>query len=1312
MLGIRSDLFQYALIILGIATAALFGVFWWRELYPEYKIYQNDYIALEEFRASYTHEPPPDFRSGIKQIVMEREDKGPPEIDRCISCHVALQFPHFSPTRIARDINGNVELNTEGRPVTIPNEDYVWERLDKEIAQLEKNDDTSQAESYRSLKTARVGDRVYDVTKVLRMHPLMGRETRPFEYHPIEEYGCVSCHSGNGRGLTTEKAHGPVFDGEYEEEFTGPHPQFTEQDPDNDPAFARIFNHKPGHSLLFQTTPILVGALIQSKCIQCHQNSAGTLLQAIDTVGFVADRRARESSAIREGLYNEKQALLTFVELKRDLQKEGLTSTLHKLQQSAQNYALPPEELQRMRAQIEYLLRPNIKESEIVTHLNEKIAQTLGSEILAEKLQNAIDAGKGNPAEELQKFLVENMQDPQAQGTIFAKLNTLALEDAILHHVQDTESSFEKSVTDEKVISAMVSDVDRLTTNYHQGEKLYISQACYACHRIAGMARGGVGPELTRAGKSYPWFLKESMVWPQADLATSTMPNYKLDHEELEDLMTFLLGQMGESKGVSSTAYKIAIQEWEAGKKMPWEKAIPPDQLHNLDYSMKLFAEQGCAACHRLKGFESNVGYRVEKESEGKIDFENRYGETEWFKALIPEMITGFELVQVLEKHKDEIDQHIVDGVRKNSILERIDQDIPGQIESLYTPFKYAMRAKNTTFADQPEALKTWQDRVQRVLMMFIQEYGLGRLVGPRPNWSGVYRSDEWLMEHFRAPTSHIPRSIMPVFPFDDSKFYALTYMLDHLAKRNRDEVRAIWDHKGFNSAQAFELFCAQCHGNFLQGNGPVSEWIYPIPKNLRNADFLRNLTKERVVYSLIHGVKGTPMPPWGEVGGNKSLMEGIPVLSESEAHQLADWIFSSLPGGTVIRGREDVPKWQYKPEDALRELDEEGNRLESDASKNGESPLSFLPKGQGFLASLKPMLAQATSEVDQIFDVVSNPASSPDKNSYFIKKKYYTEANLEAGKAFFNLNCAVCHGNEADGTGARASAMKESKPRMLVNLDWGYSRDDLRLLRSIKYGVDGTAMNPWGDLTSSLQRMQLVMYIRSLTRENRLRQELTTHLYEAYERDLLAVEEARIHEYAELTKAQVALQNFQEKRQRAYASIETGAQLPEDAASIYQKELEALSQVKKMEERDQLLKDLKVEIAKERDSYQSIALNLIAKLDDDPLFSEFLSLIKLNQGVFFYKDDMLKANFDPTLEEKRAAIGKEMVAKIDSLINHAQKEKVHIEGQIASPERTEELNHLNNEIATYTKLKIKIISGLEEAVRARKAEEQLWSKL
>ena len=172
--------------------------------------------------------------------------------------------------------------------------------------------------------------------------------------------------------------------------------------------------------------------------------------------------------------------------------------------------------------------------------------------------------------------------------------------------------------------------------------------------------------------------------------------------------------------------------------------------------------------------------------------------------------------------------------MRSGSILDEIDQKYPGIIEGLYTNFKFAGRSP----------VEAWKKLIKRVLMIYIQEYGLGRLICPRPNWSGVYRSDQWLMEHFRNPSSHVPHSIMPVFPFDDTKFYALTYMLGMLGEKNVLADRAVIEHYGFDPSDAFQKHCAQCHGEYRLGNGPVSEWIYPIPKNLRRADFLRNLTK------------------------------------------------------------------------------------------------------------------------------------------------------------------------------------------------------------------------------------------------------------------------------------------------------------------------------------------------------------------------------------------------------------------------------------------------------------------------------------
>ncbi len=1157
----RSEWYQYTLIGTGIIATVLFGVFWKRELYPEYKIYQNDYLALEKFRSTYSSEPVPPFQKGIKQIVFERKDNGPPGVERCVSCHVALDIPYFSPTLPEKDANGGIVLDAEGRPVQIPNEDYIWKKLDEKIAELKKNKDNaadmSLAEHYETLKTAHVGEYIYDVTKALRMHPLIGQETRPFEYHPLSEYGCLSCHNGNGQGLTTDKAHGPVFDAQYDIEFEGPEPKFTEADPLNDPLFASEFNHKPGPSLVFQTTPLFTGALVQAKCTMCHQSG-------------------------------------------------------------------------------------------------------------------------GDASEKVQ---------PTSQ-----------------------------------------SSIDLLTHNYQRGRQLFVSQACYACHKIAGFSRGGVGPELTHEGLNYPWFIKQSIVWPQADTPASTMPNYHLDHEELQDLVTYLLAQIGERNSVSPIAYKIEVKEWEAGKKVPWEKPVTPAQEHDLRYGMKVFAMEGCAACHRLKGFESDVGYKIELNA--KPDFQTLENEHEWFQALFPESIAGSELVTVLDSNKTAIDEHIVHSVRKGSILEEIENEIPGQIESLYTPFKYAARAKNHEFLLKAEQekdpkmkaeiliqLEGWKEQVHRVLMLFVQEYGLGRLIGPRPNWSGVYRTDEWLMEHFHNPSSHVPRSIMPAFPFDDSKFYALTNMLDKLGVHNRNAVRQLWEAKGFSPSQAFHIHCSQCHGDYKQGNGPVSEWIYPIPKNLNNAVFLRNLTKEQVIESITHGVKGTPMPPWGEVAAHKPYLDHIPVLNEEEIKQLADWLFSSLQGGQVIKGSKDVQKWQYTPADVIQELIDEGNQLKGKKiqPEPSDAALLNLPTGEGLWASLQPVVAKKNDKsqeyVGAMFDKEPSLDPTADPSSYYIKKEYYTPENIEAGRKFFEMNCAVCHGTEADGRGIRAEYMQDAKPRMLINLDWLQMRDDLRLLRSIKYGVPGTAMTPWGDLTSSLQRLQLVIFIRSLTQKHLQQADLTTALYQAFDTSLVAIHHAREQEYQFLAKAQMNYDPLMAARRQEYDSFDNDKEKMKTLLESYEKELEALAELKKWQGRDNLLINLEKELNQEKEIYQRLGNVLLNGMEIESDFKDYLQLIELNKDRYAFDKNRLTAHFQQENSQKGQRLKNQIVDSIDRQVQTLQNKKNIIEGKIYSTERQNEIKETDSQITNLKKLKEAFLSALADAARLTQQQQEQYSK-
>lgn len=1349
----RSHRYQIALIFLGAIATAFFAVFVYRELFPEYRLYQKDYIALEQFRSTYTHKSPADFKLGVKQILLETPDNGQPVIDRCISCHVALDIPYFSPTKIAYDINGKMILDEKGIPVKVTNEDYIWGKLDTRIAeltdeqvntQLKEQGDLSalsvrlkEAEELKALKIVEWNEQTYDVTKALSMHPLMGRETRPFEFHPVADYGCTSCHGGNGRALTADKAHGPVFEGQYEAENRGVVPKFLEQDPENDPRISTVFNHKPGEELVFQTTPILVEGLIQAKCMQCHQTGQQSIQGALGRTENVSSKSAKTIEKIYISYQNERKALLSLIKLRQLLETKGLSATITELNQELDQYITPPDQRSEIAAQLKFLMshinqNSNNQKSTtaILNEINKDIFIALGSQELVKDLFVKTEKDPKNLENVLNTFIEEHRLDKAATGQLFVKANSLDYETALYQHVRDTEISLSKAVNDQFAMNSIQTDVDQLTGTYQRGKDLYIEQACYACHRISGFSRGGVGPELTQIGKNYPWYIKHHIVWPQGDLPTSTMPNYRLDHQELEPLMTFLLAQKGQNDAISKAEYKRNISEWETGKLQAWEKPITPTQIYDLRYSMTVFATEGCASCHRLKGYESDVGYAVEKEQKDRVDFGTLYQEREWFTKIFPEEILGSQIVEILDKHAFEIDQHIVEGVRKDSILEEIQEKYPNDIESFYTNFRFASRAKNKHYQDLAskeldpikkqnilDQLEQYKKRLHRVLMIYIQEYGLGRLIGPRPNWSGVFRSDAWLMEHFIKPTAHVARSIMPVFPFDNSKFYALTHMLDVLGKRNRDWDRQLWENRGFNPAIAYQIHCSQCHGEFLGGNGPVSDWIYPIPKNLRSSEFLRNYTRDRVINSIIHGIKGTPMPPWGEVAAKPTTSDGLPVLTRAEIEQLAEWLFSTLPGHTMFEKGGDVPKWNYKPEDAIKELKEEGSQLRGqEHTEDVSTPLlslrALLPNGKEYLAALNPSVATEQGlSVSDVFDVIKNPEGFTDQDSYYIKQRYYTEQNIHAGKVFFDVYCAVCHGSEADGMGPRAAVMQEAKPRMLNNLDWLNTHDDLYLLRSIKYGVPGTSMTPWGDQTSSLLRLQLVMYIRSLSREAGEQKILDESLFQTFDTSIFQIDAARVQLSNRINNTEMKLKESQNKQRELSKKSEQDPSFQNKRVEAFKQQLEFAELFSQEQQTDQLLVQLKKTVESEKKIFKDLGIGLLINKLNHEMSQNFLEILHQFEDRFTAQDSLLQIKQDAQTNTRIEELKKSMLRKMDLNIAKLQQDIKLLDAKFSSAARDKELNELQVQLKSFNDYKDLLETSFQESFILHQKQVELVEK-
>ena len=142
----------------------------------------------------------------------------------------------------------------------------------------------------------------------------------------------------------------------------------------------------------------------------------------------------------------------------------------------------------------------------------------------------------------------------------------------------------------------------------------------------------------------------------------------------------------------------------------------------------------------------------LSKRGKTKPSFEELYHEKLWFSKLFAEDLPGSEIVEAIEKNKKEIDRRIVKGVRKDSILEKITSRHPDAIESLYSNFRFAARAKNSGYeelankendpakkAEILRGLDAWKERVHNVLMIYVQEYGPRRNHRPEtPTGSGT----------------------------------------------------------------------------------------------------------------------------------------------------------------------------------------------------------------------------------------------------------------------------------------------------------------------------------------------------------------------------------------------------------------------------------------------------------------------------------------------------------------------------------------------------------------------------------------------
>jgi mono/diheme cytochrome c family protein len=211
----------------------------------------------------------------------------------------------------------------------------------------------------------------------------------------------------------------------------------------------------------------------------------------------------------------------------------------------------------------------------------------------------------------------------------------------------------------------------------------------------------------------------------------------------------------------------------------------------------------------------------------------------------------------------------------------------------------------------------------------------------------------------------------------------------------------------GVTGKQLFGNYCAPCHGEKGDGNGPAARFLYPKPRNFGEAKFrlastLNGIPSDDDLMRVItRGMPGSAMFPFSH-------------LAEDERRALVAQVRSLIHSATT-------------------------DRVKTESAERGE-PL----EGAELVETVNDLTKQG-----QPFEIPSSlPASSP--------------ASVARGQTLYAATCANCHGEKGKGDGGQdqrdANGMP-TRPRDFTRGIFKGGREPERLYARIRFGMPGTPM-------------------------------------------------------------------------------------------------------------------------------------------------------------------------------------------------------------------------------------------------------------
>jgi len=213
--------------------------------------------------------------------------------------------------------------------------------------------------------------------------------------------------------------------------------------------------------------------------------------------------------------------------------------------------------------------------------------------------------------------------------------------------------------------------------------------------------------------------------------------------------------------------------------------------------------------------------------------------------------------------------------------------------------------------------------------------------------------------------------------------------------------------------AHVFADNCSVCHGDKGDKGMYATTGLNPPPRNFTDDKARQELSRERMIYSVTHGRPGSAMQAWGDR------------LSTEEIEAVVDHVRDQLM----------FPMGEHKWHMEMGMDMSAGGSMEHD--HNAHWDLEDIAK---------PM-------------------------------PFSLHGDISRGEAFYNDNCALCHGEEGNGQGPRSHFIFP-KPRDFTASYALYKFSREHLFYAVSDGVVGTEMPAWKHVMGRQQISDVVEYV------------------------------------------------------------------------------------------------------------------------------------------------------------------------------------------------------------------------------------------